>query len=88
MEVIYQESLEKDIKKIKDKKVLNALKKTFLKLEESDNLFEISNVKKMSGHSRAYRIRIGDYRLGIYYSDTIVTIMHFAKRGDIYKLFP
>ena len=42
----------------------------------------------MSGHSDAYRIRIGDYRLGIYYYEDTVTITRFVKREDIYKLFP
>lgn len=88
MEVIYLESLLKDLKKIKNKKLLNSLSKLFVKLEESDDLFKISSVKKMSGHPEAYRIRIGDYRLGIFYSDEIVTIARFLKRNDIYKLFP
>lgn len=42
----------------------------------------------MSGHPDAYRVRIGDYRLGIYYSDNEITIARFVKRNDIYKLFP
>ena len=88
MEVIYLESLLKDLKKIKNEKLLNSLSKLFVKLEESDDLFKISSVKKMSGHPEAYRIRIGDYRLGIFYSDEIVTIARFLKRNDIYKLFP
>ena len=88
MKVIYQECLKKDIKKIKNKKVLTSLKNLFLKLEESENLFEVPNVRKMTGYSRAYRIRQGDYRLGIYYSDNIVIVMHFDTRDNIYKIFP
>ena len=47
-----------------------------------------SGLKKLSGHPEAYRIRVGDYRLGIFYSDEIITIARFLKRNDIYKLFP
>jgi len=88
MEVTYLKSLEKDLKKIKDKKLLQSLANVFVKLEETKTLFEISGVIKMVGHSDAYRIRVGDYRLGVFYSEEIVTIARFIKRGDIYKLFP
>lgn len=88
MEVIYLESLLKDLKKIKDKKVLSSLKKVFLNFEDVDDLFKVSSVKKMSGHPEAYRIRIGDYRLGFYYSENKIEIARFLKRNDIYKVFP
>lgn len=88
MNVIYLESLAKDLKKIKNKKLLKSLSQVFTTLEETDDLFKISSVKKLSGHPDAYRVRIGDYRLGIYYSDNEITIARFVKRNDIYKLFP
>lgn len=88
MNVIYLESLAKDLKKIKNKKLLKSLSQVFTTLEETDDLFKISSVKKMSGHPDAYRVRIGHYRLGIYYSDNEITIARFVKRNDIYKLFP
>jgi mRNA-degrading endonuclease RelE of RelBE toxin-antitoxin system len=88
MEVIYLKSLEKDLKKIKDKKLLKSLANVFINLEEVNTLFEISSVKKLSGHPEAYRIRVGDYRLGLFYSEETITIARFMKRNDIYKLFP
>ena len=88
MEVIYLESLAKDLKKQKDKKLLTSLSEIFIKLEETDDLFKISGIKRLSGHSEAYRIQLGDYRLGFYYSNNQVTISRFLKRNDIYKLFP
>jgi mRNA interferase RelE/StbE len=88
MEVIYLKSLEKDLKKIRDKKLLKLLAQLFIGLENSETLFEISKVKKLSGHSEAYRIKVGDYRLGLFYSEEKITIARFLKREDIYKLFP
>jgi mRNA-degrading endonuclease RelE of RelBE toxin-antitoxin system len=88
MEVIYLESLKKDLKKIRDKKLLISLSKILISLEENDNLFKVSSVKKLSGHPEAFRIRIGDYRLGIYYSEDKIEIARFLKRSDVYKVFP
>ena len=42
----------------------------------------------MKGHSYAYRIRIGDYRLGFYFEDNTIFLARFLKRSDIYKVFP
>ncbi|MCL7762309.1 type II toxin-antitoxin system RelE/ParE family toxin [Polaribacter sp. Z014] len=88
MKVIYLKSLEKDLKKIKDKKLLKQLETVFINLEEKEILNQVSNVMKMSGHKDFYRIRIGNYRLGIHYSEETITIVRFVKREDIYKLFP
>ena len=88
MEVIYLESLIKDLKKVKNKKLLSSLKTVLVKLEQTEDLFLISSFKKISGHPNAYRIRIGDYRLGFFYEDRVVKIARFLKRNDIYKVFP
>jgi mRNA-degrading endonuclease RelE of RelBE toxin-antitoxin system len=88
MNIVYLESFQKDLKKIKNQKLLKSLKTVLLNLETVDSLYDLSNVKKLAGHPEAYRIRIGDYRLGLYYSDNIVIIARLVKRNDIYKLFP
>ncbi|WP_299671467.1 type II toxin-antitoxin system RelE/ParE family toxin [uncultured Polaribacter sp.] len=88
MEIIYLRQALKDVNKIKNSKLKLKLAEVVADLKKSENLSEINNVKSMSGYSDAYRIRIGDYRLGIFYSDETITIARFLKREDIYKLFP
>ena len=46
MEVIYLESLIKDLKKVKNKKLLSSLKTVLVKLEQTEDLFLISSFKK------------------------------------------
>jgi mRNA interferase RelE/StbE len=88
MKVLFGSVFQKDLMKIKDSNLKSKIKKAIITLEESENLLQISNVKKMRGHSSAYRIRIGDYRLGFYFEDDVVNIARVVKRNDIYKLFP
>jgi len=78
----------KDVNKVKNNILKSKLFDVVSALKLAEKLTEIKNVKPMSGHSDTYRIRIGDYRLGIYYSEDTVTIARFLKREDIYKLFP
>ena len=88
MNIIYSRLALKDVKKVKDEKLKSVLFELIHDLKKAENLLEINGIKKMSGHPEAYRIRVGNYRLGIYYSNNEITIARFVKRNDIYKLFP
>ena len=56
--------------------------------EGSEELDLIPNVKVMKGHPNYFRVRIGDYRLGLKRIDGGVRIIRFLSRGDIYRKFP
>ncbi len=88
MKIVYAKEAEKDVKKIKNKKLIEKIKLTLLEIKEADGLKNIKGIKKLSGHPAAYRIRIGDYRLGLYFEGEEVEIARFLKRSDIYKVFP
>ncbi len=88
MEVVFLKSFLTDLKKINDSKLKSKIKEFILELEKANQLDDISTVRKLKGYSTAYRHRIGDYRLGLFYHDNVVEIARFVKRNDIYKVFP
>lgn len=88
MIVSYNRMFEKDLEKLKDVKIKAALKKKIYELKDKQDLSQVSGVKKISGHPLAYRIRIGKYRLGLYFSNGHASLQRFVKRNDIYKVFP
>lgn len=88
MKVEYLKQFSKDLLKINDEILKNNLFDCIVALKEAENLNVLSNVKKLKGHSEAYRIRIGKYRLGFFFDGEVVELARFAKREDIYKLFP
>jgi mRNA interferase RelE/StbE len=49
---------------------------------------EITNLKKLKNYENAYRIRIGDYRIGCVYDGEIVTFQRVLHRKEIYRYFP
>jgi mRNA interferase RelE/StbE len=57
-------------------------------IESANSLLDINNIKKLSGDKISYRIRLGDYRLGIFYENNTVELVRFVHRKDIYKVFP
>jgi len=89
MNVKYAKSFLKDVKRIKDRKVAQRLESSLMLLEEVEALHEVSGVKAMTGASGYYRIRIGQYRLGIkQMEDGTLMILRFLTRGEIYRYFP
>lgn len=88
MRIKYLKSFEKDLRKVTDKKVKLKLKNNILEMKEAQRLDDIKSVKKLVGHPNAFRIRIGDYRLGFYFEKDAIILARFVKRNDIYKLFP
>lgn len=81
-------SLEKDLSKISDKTTLKKLRSTIIKLQNAKDLSEISNLKKLKGSQSYFRIRIGDYRLGIVHENNEIEIIRLLHRKDIYRYFP
>jgi mRNA interferase RelE/StbE len=61
--------------------------KTRLSLSE-ENLNNIPNLKKPIGHKSAYRVRLGDYRVGFFYENHKIIFARIIHRKDIYKSFP
>jgi len=78
----------KDLLKIKDSTLKKDIVEAIGSLENSESIQNVSNIKKIRGHSEAYRIRIGKYRLGFYFDGEVIELVRFVKREDIYKLFP
>jgi mRNA interferase RelE/StbE len=57
-------------------------------MEEVDTLEKIPNIKKLKGHRNAYRVRVGDYRLGLFFENSTILLARFLHRKDIYRIFP
>ena len=88
MKVEFRESFAKDLKGVKDKSLLERVKEVVETVEKVDSLAEISNLKKLKGGGNYYRLRVGDYRVGISVEGVTVTFVRFLNRKDIYKYFP
>lgn len=87
MEVEFLNSFLKDIKKVKDDSLKASIEMAILNAEKARGLSGISNIKKMKGDQNAYRIKVGDYRIGLWKVGNVLQLARFAHRKDIYKWF-
>jgi mRNA interferase RelE/StbE len=88
LKALFLESFEKDLKKIKDKKTLKSLQNLILTVESATFFNGIPRVKKLVGFKDAFRIRLGNYIVGIFLERENVIFARIAHRRDIYSLFP
>lgn len=90
MKTEFKDSFLKDIRSIKDKKLLSRLEQFILAVESVDNLSQIPNLKKLKGQKNKvyYRSRMGNYRVGLVIKQDIVVFVRFLNRKEIYRYFP
>ncbi len=88
MKVEFKSSFVKDLKKIKEKHLQNQIRELIEKAESTANITELENMKKISGSDVYYRIRLGNYRIGIKIENNTVYFIRFLHRKDIYRYFP
>ena len=75
--------------KIKDKAIKTRLKNIIEKVALAKSLDEISNVTPIVGYPGYYRIKFGDYRIGISLKEGIIWFLYFGKQDEsTYKKFP
>lgn len=88
MKVEVNNSFIKQFDKSKQLQLKVAIKTAIESVISAKQLVDIPNIKKLKGARTAYRIRVGDYRIGIVYEQNTVYFMAFDHRRDIYKKFP
>lgn len=88
MKIKFESKFEKDLRSIKDKKLLSKLKNIIIECKTANVLNEINNLKKLQGYQTFYRVKFGDYRIGIEIINDELIFVRFLHRKDIYKFFP
>jgi len=88
MKYMIERAFEKDFSKLKNKKLAESILDIIENVSNADTIEDIKNIKKMKGSVNAYRIRSGDYRIGVFIENNIVVFTAFDHRKDIYKRFP
>ena len=88
MQVIINKQFLKELAVIpaKDRKRIETF--VFCDIPRYKDFFEIPGIRKLKGHRHYFRIRFGDYRIGVTYQNDILSLEILLHRKDIYKYFP
>ncbi|MCX6154478.1 MAG: hypothetical protein NT007_09980 [Candidatus Kapabacteria bacterium] len=88
MKIEFLSKFRKDLESIDDVRLHHKLLIIIREIESANKLSDITNVKKLVGFKNAYRIKIGEYRIGFYCENGIIELARLVHRKDIYKKFP
>ena len=88
MNTHFKNSYGRDLKKITDKNLKAEIKKAVLSVSNARTIKDIPKLRKLRGYMIHYRIRVGDYRIGITIEGDMVTFVRCLPRKDFYRVFP
>ena len=88
MKVEFSNNFTRDLRRIQNQSIRERIEKAIEQIERVDNLTEASNIQKLSGGENCFRVRVGNYRLGIQLDKDTVVFVRCLPRRDIYRHFP
>ena len=89
MKTAFRKSFQRDLKTLKKShEILARIRQKIQEVEAADDLQEVASVKKLSGGGAYYRIRVGDYRIGLAVQTDTIVFVRCLHRRDIYRYFP
>ena len=88
MQIEITRKFKKQVEYCKDQRLKSKVLGIIQAVIVSESMNEFANLKKLTGHKYSYRIRLGNYRIGIVINDKTVIFAAFDHRSEIYKYFP
>lgn len=88
MKTRFLDSFAKDLKQIRDGDLRQRIRQTLEAIEHASSPAEIPHLRKLHGKAGFYRIRLGDYRIGVSIEGDEILFMRILNRKDIYRNFP
>lgn len=85
----FKKSFSRDIKKRQnDRKLLAQVHRIIQEVDSAESLSEIRNIRRLKSERGYYRIKHGDFRIGLTVEDDTVHFVRFLHRREIYRYFP
>lgn len=62
--------------------------KIIIHIEMASSVSELSVIQKLRGSRNCYKIRVGDYGMGVVLRNDELTFVRLLHRKEIYRYFP
>ena len=87
MNVEFEESFERDLLSMQEQ-LRKRVRAAIVEVQNAPTQASIRNVKKLKSSRIHYRIRVGNYRIGVEIERGTVTFVRCLHRKEIYRYFP
>lgn len=88
MRTAFRKSFVRDVRKLNERRVGDQVRSVIEAVESAARLSDVLNLKMMSGAAGYYRVRIGDYRIGLFVEGEEVEFVRVLHRKEMYRHFP
>jgi len=89
VKIEFKKSFAKDLKKkAHEKQLFKRIREIIQEVENADSIHAILNLKKLKADGNYYRIRSGDYRIGLIIENDTIYFVRILHRNEIYRYFP
>ena len=88
MKIQFKKSFLKDIDTLGNPAIRKRIHKAIAQAEEAATLSQVANLKKLKGGEQYYRLRVGDYRIGLIFHEDCLIFVRCLHRRDIYRYIP
>ena len=89
MEVKFTKTFLKDLSKVIPIKRRQQIEKfVFEELQVLSSIETSGNIEKMTGYKNHYKVRFGDYRVGLLKNNDTIELQRVLNRKEIYRFFP
>jgi len=88
MQVKYNKQFLKELSKLPNKTSTKIEEFVFESLPKYNTIEQVGNIEKMIGYKNCFKVRFGNYRVGIKRENGYIVITTVKHRGEIYKYFP
>jgi len=88
LKVVYRASFARDLRAIKNRSLLNRIRTIIESVEVAESLAGVPGLKKLQSRGDHFRIRLGDYRIGLTIEKDTVTFVRVLHRRAVYRYFP
>jgi mRNA interferase RelE/StbE len=86
--VTFKKSFEKDLGKLRDADLLHKIQAVIEEAEAAVSPIDIKNLKKLKADGNYYRIRVGNYRIGLVLDEAEISFVRVLHRKEMYRYFP
>jgi mRNA interferase RelE/StbE len=83
----FRASFAKDLRSIQDTELLHRIRQSIQQVENAQRLQDVADVKKLKTRKGNFRIRVGDYRIGIVAVADTITMVPLTKRRANQRCF-
>jgi mRNA interferase RelE/StbE len=84
----YRKRFLKELARIPSNIRINIEQYVFIEIPSLDSITKSKKIERMKGYRNCYKIRFGDYRIGMKIEDDIIIFERALHCREIYRYFP